>query len=229
MTAMPAPVPGQPVQPADPVRRPAARPARPRRHRSHAGRRRAGDASGARRRGSRWSRRSSASRCSPARTHARRSTRWRLAAIPVTTTTETAFAKLAFGDRAEGLVAVVRSPVRGLDDLALPEDPLLVVIEGVEKPGNLGAVLRSADGAGADALIAASPRTDLANPNAIRASAGTIFAVPIAAAPDARRPRLAPRARHPDRRDAGRRRADVHRRRPDRAARPRPSAARRTA
>ncbi len=103
--------------------------------------------------------------------------------IPVTTTTETAFAKIAFGDRAEGLIAVVRSPVRGLDDLALPEEPLLVVIEGVEKPGNLGAVLRSADGAGADALIAASPRTDLANPNAIRASAGTIFAVPIAAAP----------------------------------------------
>ena len=57
-----------------------------------------------------------------------------------------------------------------------------LVIEGVEKPGNLGAVLRSADGAGVDAVIAASPRTDLFNPNAIRASAGTVFAVPIAAA-----------------------------------------------
>ena len=103
--------------------------------------------------------------------------------VAVTTTTEAAFAKLAFGDRAEGLVAVVRAPSLALADLTLPEDPLIVVIEGVEKPGNLGAVLRSADGAGVDALIAASPLTDLANPNVIRASAGTIFTVPIAAAP----------------------------------------------
>ena len=102
--------------------------------------------------------------------------------IPVTTTTETAFAKIAFGDRAEGLLAVVRAPSRRLDDLALPDDPLLIVVEGVEKPGNVGAVLRSADGAGADALIAASPRTDLVNPNAIRASAGTIFSIPVAEA-----------------------------------------------
>jgi len=77
---------------------------------------------------------------------------------------------------------VVRIPPMRLDDLALPDDPLIVVIEAVEKPGNLGAVLRSADGAGVDALIAASPRTDLMNPNAIRASAGTIFSVPLASA-----------------------------------------------
>jgi RNA methyltransferase, TrmH family len=102
---------------------------------------------------------------------------------PTTRTTEAAFAKLAFGDRADGLIAVVRIPPMRLDDLRLPEEPLIVVVEGVEKPGNLGAVLRSADGAGADALIAASPRTDLMNPNAIRASAGTIFSVPIASAP----------------------------------------------
>jgi TrmH family RNA methyltransferase len=102
--------------------------------------------------------------------------------VPITATTEQAFAKIAFGDRAEGLVVVVRSPTRGLDDLTLPGEPLLIVVEGVEKPGNIGAILRSADGAGADAVIAASPRTDLANPNAIRASAGTIFAVPTAAA-----------------------------------------------
>lgn len=103
--------------------------------------------------------------------------------IPTTSTSETAFAKIAFGDRADGIVAVVRIPSLRLDDLGLPDEPLVVVVEGVEKPGNLGAVLRSADGAGADALIAASPRTDLLNPNAIRASAGTIFSVPIAAAP----------------------------------------------
>jgi TrmH family RNA methyltransferase len=102
--------------------------------------------------------------------------------VPVTTTTEAAFAKLAFGDRAEGLVAVVRAPSLALADLSLSADPLLVVIEGVEKPGNLGAILRSADGAGVDAVIAASPRTDLANPNVIRASAGTLFSIPLAAA-----------------------------------------------
>ena len=105
--------------------------------------------------------------------------------VPTTSTTETAFAKIAFGDRADGIVAVIRIPSLRLDDLRLADEPLVVVIEGVEKPGNLGAALRSADGAGADALIAASPRTDLLNPNAIRASAGTIFSVPIAAAPTA--------------------------------------------
>ena len=102
--------------------------------------------------------------------------------VTVTTTTEPAFAKLAFGDRSEGLVAVVRAPSLALEDLVVPAEPLIVVIEGVEKPGNVGAVLRSADGAGVDAVIAASPRTDLANPNVIRASAGTIFSVPMAAA-----------------------------------------------
>ena len=107
----------------------------------------------------------------------------RAGGVALTTTTEAAFAKLAFGDRAEGLVAVVRAPSLGLDHLRLPAEPLIVVIEAVEKPGNVGAVLRSADGAGVDAVIAASPRTDLANPNVIRASAGTIFAVPMVAAP----------------------------------------------
>jgi TrmH family RNA methyltransferase len=103
--------------------------------------------------------------------------------VSTTSTSQPAFAKVAFGDRADGIVAVVRTPELRLDDLRLTTDPLVVVIEGIEKPGNLGAALRSADGAGADALIAASPRTDLMNPNAIRASAGTIFSVPIASAP----------------------------------------------
>jgi TrmH family RNA methyltransferase len=98
-------------------------------------------------------------------------------------TTEPVLAKIAFGARAEGLVAVARIPSTALAGLSPAADALVVVIEGVEKPGNLGAILRSADGAGADAVIAASPRTDLFNPNAIRASAGTVFAVPLAAAP----------------------------------------------
>ena len=97
--------------------------------------------------------------------------------------TETALAKLAFGDRADGIVAVGLRPPLDLAGVRLGTDPLVAVVEGVEKPGNLGAILRSADGAGVDALVAADPRTDLFNPNAIRASLGTIFAVPLAAGP----------------------------------------------
>jgi TrmH family RNA methyltransferase len=89
--------------------------------------------------------------------------------------------RLAFGDRAEGVVATVAIPDLSLATLRLAPDALVVVLEGVEKPGNLGAVLRSADGAGADAVIAADPRTDPFNPNAVRASLGTIFTVPLAA------------------------------------------------
>ena len=91
-------------------------------------------------------------------------------------------AKIAFGDRSDGVVAIVRAPQLVLDDLDLPDDPLLVVVEGVEKPGNLGAILRSADGAGVDAVVAADPLTDPFNPNAIRASLGTIFGLPVVSA-----------------------------------------------
>jgi TrmH family RNA methyltransferase len=108
--------------------------------------------------------------------------RLRAGEIPFQRVSDTVFLKLAFGQRAEGLVAVVRIPATTLAGLAVPAQPMVVVVEGVEKPGNLGAILRSADGAGADAVIAASPTTDLFNPNAIRASAGTIFGLSLAAA-----------------------------------------------
>lgn len=108
--------------------------------------------------------------------------RLRSGGAPVHLTSEAVFARLAFGERAEGLLAVVRIPSTAIEGLVLPADPLLLVIEGVEKPGNVGAVLRSADGAGVDAVVAASPRTDPFNPNAIRASAGTVFSVPLASA-----------------------------------------------
>jgi len=97
------------------------------------------------------------------------------------------FAKLAYGDRTEGLVAVAVTPRTTLADLQLHENPkcgpLVCVLEGVEKPGNFGAVLRSADAAGVSAVIVASGRTDIYNPNAIRASLGTVFTLPVVAAP----------------------------------------------
>jgi TrmH family RNA methyltransferase len=85
------------------------------------------------------------------------------------------YTKLAFGDRDEGIVVVAETPRRRLEDLHLPAEPMVAVIEGVEKPGNLGAILRSADAAGVDAVIVADGRTDLFNPNTIRASSGTVF------------------------------------------------------
>jgi TrmH family RNA methyltransferase len=100
--------------------------------------------------------------------------------VELLSTSESVFRKLAFGDRIEGIVAVIRQPRQSLASLRLPASPLVVVLEGVEKPGNLGAVLRTADGAGTDAVIVADARTDLFNPNVIRASTGTAFSVPVA-------------------------------------------------
>jgi TrmH family RNA methyltransferase len=95
---------------------------------------------------------------------------------------EPVFEKLAFGDRIEGVVGVAEMPKPTLSDLTLPQNALVAVLEGVEKPGNVGAVLRSADAAGLSALVVADGRTDLYNPNAIRASLGTIFTVPVCTA-----------------------------------------------
>jgi len=89
--------------------------------------------------------------------------------------------KLAYGERTGGIVAVAATPVRSLRDL--PADlQLVAVIEGAEKPGNLGAILRTADAAGVGAVIFAAGGTDLYNPNAIRASLGAIFTVPVCSA-----------------------------------------------
>ncbi|MCB9855154.1 MAG: RNA methyltransferase [Phycisphaerales bacterium] len=94
-------------------------------------------------------------------------------------TSEAAYAKLRFGERDEGIVAVARRPNQTLDSLTIPTNPLIAVIEGVEKPGNLGAIMRTADAAGIDAVIAADARGDIYGPNAIRASLGAIFTVPV--------------------------------------------------
>lgn len=87
--------------------------------------------------------------------------------------------KLAFGERAEGVVGVGLTQDRRLADFVLPSNPLIAVLEGVEKPGNLGAILRSADGAGVTGLIVVDGGADLYNPNVIRASLGTIFRLPV--------------------------------------------------
>lgn len=93
--------------------------------------------------------------------------------------------RLSYGQRSTGLVLVAETPARTLGDLDIGAGPLVGVVEAVEKPGNLGAILRSADGAGVSALLVTDPATDIFNPNVIRASLGTVFSVPIAVAPAA--------------------------------------------
>ena len=88
------------------------------------------------------------------------------------------YEKMAYRGGTEGVMAVVRSRVLGLEDLRLGESPLVVVVERVEKPGNLGAILRSADAAGADAVVVCDALTDLWNPNLVRSSIGAVFTVP---------------------------------------------------
>ncbi len=91
------------------------------------------------------------------------------------------YEKIAYRGSTEGVVAEVRQRPLQLAGLQLPESPLMVVLESVEKPGNLGAVLRSADAAGVDAVIVCDPLCDLYNPNMIRASVGAAFTVPTVA------------------------------------------------
>ena len=90
--------------------------------------------------------------------------------------------KVAYRGGTEGVIAELYCRSHGLDSLELKDNPLVVVLESVEKPGNLGAVLRSADAAGVDAVIICDPLTDLYNPNLIRSSIGGIFTVRTAAA-----------------------------------------------
>ncbi len=93
-----------------------------------------------------------------------------------------AFEKVAYREGADGFLAVVDTVDRAPSALALAASPLVLIAEGVEKPGNLGAMLRTADAAGVDAVVAAAPVTDWGNPNVVRSSKGTVFSVPVAAA-----------------------------------------------
>jgi TrmH family RNA methyltransferase len=100
----------------------------------------------------------------------------------MTEVTDQVFARISYGDRAEGVVAVARRPACALSTLEPAANAPVGVVEGIEKPGNLGAILRSADGAGVGAVVVADSRTDLYGPNVIRSSLGTIFCVPVAEA-----------------------------------------------
>jgi TrmH family RNA methyltransferase len=99
-----------------------------------------------------------------------------------TTVSARVFERIAYRENPDGWLAILPTPQADLGDMKLKANPLLLVLEGVEKPGNLGAALRSADAAGVDGLIVADARTDIYGPNVVRASRGTIFSVPTAIA-----------------------------------------------
>lgn len=106
----------------------------------------------------------------------------RAAGAQIVTVDRGAFEKVAYREGPDGFLAVVPGVNAHPRELELPENPLLLVAEGVEKPGNLGAMLRTADAVGVDGVIAADPVTDWGNPNVVRGSKGTVFSVPVAAA-----------------------------------------------
>ena len=92
------------------------------------------------------------------------------------------FQKIAYREHSDGIVALAKPKSHTLNDLNLPDNPFIIVLEAVEKPGNLGAILRTADAAKVDAVIVCDPLTDVYNPNVIRSSVGCVFTVPLAVA-----------------------------------------------
>jgi TrmH family RNA methyltransferase len=92
------------------------------------------------------------------------------------------YQKLAYRDTTEGIIAVAKTKSHQLSDLKFPENPLILVMESIEKPGNIGAMLRTCDAANVDAVIIANPKTDLYNPNMVRSSVGCLFTNQIAVA-----------------------------------------------
>jgi len=95
------------------------------------------------------------------------------------TVSRAVFEKISYRDNPDGWLAVFPIPDTSLDDLKISDTPLIIVAESVEKPGNLGAILRTADAAGVDALLICDPRVDIWNPNVVRASRGAVFGVPV--------------------------------------------------
>lgn len=93
---------------------------------------------------------------------------------------QTVFEKAAYREGSDGLLALLQPKEHRLDQIILKENPFIIVLEAVEKPGNLGAILRTADAAKVDAVVICDPLTDLYNPNAIRSSVGCLFTVQVA-------------------------------------------------
>ncbi|MEN1784242.1 MAG: RNA methyltransferase [Bacteroidota bacterium] len=89
------------------------------------------------------------------------------------------YEKVAYRGSTEGIIAIAQSKSHDLDTLTLSNCPLILVAEAPEKPGNIGALLRTADAAGLDGVIIADPRGDLYNPNIIRSSVGCLFTTPV--------------------------------------------------
>ena len=96
---------------------------------------------------------------------------------------ESVFTKISYRDSPDGLLAVAKQMRRKLSDLdeilATKKNPFLVIAESIEKPGNLGTILRSCDAAGVDAVLVCDPTTDIYNPNVVRSSIGTLFTIPV--------------------------------------------------
>jgi len=94
------------------------------------------------------------------------------------TVSKAVFKKVSYRENPDGWIAVFPTPKTTLEELKLGEAPLLIVAEAIEKPGNLGGMLRTADAAGVDGVLLCDPLVDLYNPNVVRASRGTLFTVP---------------------------------------------------
>lgn len=92
------------------------------------------------------------------------------------------YQKIAYRESTEGIIAVTNAKTHRLDEIKLPENPLIIVLESLEKPGNIGAILRTADAAKVDAVFIADPKTDLYNPNIVRSGVGAVFTNKIAMA-----------------------------------------------
>jgi len=103
----------------------------------------------------------------------------RVAGAQIFELTKDAFAKVAYRERPDGLLVVAPQWRNTLESLSLKKEPFLLVVEAIEKPGNLGTILRSADAAGVDAVIVCDPVTDIFNPNVVRSSTGVLFSVPV--------------------------------------------------
>ncbi len=113
------------------------------------------------------------------------SARLQFSRVQTVTVSRAVFEKISYRDNPDGWLGVFPLPQKALNEIRLSAAPFVIVAESIEKPGNLGAILRTADAAGADAVLVCDPRVDIWNPNVVRASRGTLFTVPALEAENA--------------------------------------------